>query len=794
MDTWPVDALLQMTLNSRCSRLTRRALLFALVVTSVPAPAAALAMMAPRSDGALSPALAELAKPSVRSESPARQAATLGVVANGPGSLLREGNRVLVNVRFEQGAIARLPGLRSSGARVLTSSRRYQTVTVAAAPTALQEVAAIPGVASVTPSLAPILYGSASTAGVGGGSCEGGSVISEGVGQLRVDDAREAFGLRGKGLTVGVLSDSFDTAIEGAHESGSVATHALEDVKSNDLPGPSGTCSGQQVPVNVLEDHTSSESTDEGRAMLQIVHDEAPHASLAFATAFGGSEVSFAENIELLAAPVALGGAGAEVIVDDVSYFEEPFFQDGPVAAAINKVTGEGVTYLTAAGNDNLFEGENEISSWEAPEFRDTTCPTSVSVGGSHCMNFSPTVVPDPTFGITVEKGATLIADLQWAEPWQGVKADLDAYLLNEAGKVLAVSDADNIDKQKPVEVLGWENKSAEKQKVQLVINRCVGSCNSTATSTAKPRLKFELLENGRGVESTEYPKSEGEVIVGPTIYGHAGASSAITVGAVPYNNSAKPEKYSSRGPVTHYFEPVDGTSAAAELTLPEEITKPNVVATDCGATTFFAGLQAGVWRFCGTSAAAPHAAGVAALLLQADPTATDEEIQAKLEESATGLPGFSEDAVGAGLVDADHALEDLGAAPTEEDGPSTVVPALEEEGEKSKETGTVTTPIPTPTPPATPATTPTTTFRWHPPRLVRTRERTARVVFRFASNQSPATFLCAVDGAAFRVCGTRMARRFAIGSHLVQVTARNAAGLIDATPAVFGFWVKRVG
>ena len=144
-------------------------------------------------------------------------------------------------------------------------------------------------------------------------------------------------------------------------------------------------------------------------------------------------------------------------------------------------------------------------------------------------MNFSPTSGSDGTFGITVEKGATLIADLQWAEPWQGVTADLDAYLLNEAGKVLAVSNVDNITKQKPVEVLGWENKSTKKQEVQLVVNRCIGTCNPTATSTAKPRLKFALLENGSGVESTEYPKSEGEDIVGPTVYGHAGASSAIS-------------------------------------------------------------------------------------------------------------------------------------------------------------------------------------------------------------------------------------------------------------------------
>jgi subtilisin family serine protease len=756
------------------------------------APGPALAMVGPKSDGPLSPGLAELAKPSVRSKSNTKQAAILGVVGSGPGSLLREGNRVFVNIRFESGAIARLNALKAAGAQVVSASRRYQTVTVAATPAALREVAGVPGVASVTESLAPIVYGSAMTSVTSEGSCEGGSVISEGVSQLHGGEAREHFGLRGRGVTVGVLSDSFNTATQEADGPGPIATHAHQDIKSNDLPGLAGTCSGQQAPVNVLEDDApieEGETADEGRAMLQIVHDVAPHASLAFATAFKfNSEQLFAQNIERLARPVAEGGAGAKVIADDVAYFEEPFFQDGPVADAINKVTGEGVTYLTAAGNDNLFEGKNEIASWEAPEYRDAgACPSAVQTflkaPETHCMDFNPGAPIDDTFGITVEAHATLTVDLQWAEPWNGVGADLDAFLLS-GGKVVSTAVKDNITTQRPVEVLQWENTASESREVQLAINRCFATCNPEASSTAKPRLKFALLENGRGVTKTEYPKSKEGDVVGPTIFGHAGAKSAITVGAVPYDNSSEPEEYSSRGPVTHYFAPVEGTTAAAALGSPETIAKPNVVATDCGATTFFAQLSGPTWRFCGTSAAAPHAAGVAALMLQGDPTATPEQIRTGLTESATKLPGFPENAVGSGLIEAVGALEDIGATATKEDGPSTVVPPLETESEPT--TGITTTPTSTPPP--------TTSFKKHPPKVVRTRRRTVRVVFRFGSDQTAVTFLCKVDHGRFHPCGARLSRWFPLGGHTVRVKAQDAAGNVDSTPAVFRFRVKRVG
>src|SRR6476620_985157 len=564
-------------------------------------PAAACAqLVGSKGGGPLSPGLEVLARPAVAAEPLAAQARDLGLPARGPGSLLRDGGRVIVALRLSRATGPALPDLRAAGADVLGADPQTRTATLSVPPSRLPDLAAVPGVRAVWQLRGPVVR-------TPEGQCEGGAAISEGLAQLQVDDARAAFELRGTGQTVGVLSDSYDLA-------GGAATGALDDVLSGDLPGRAGTCSDQQLPVDVFAEGPA-EGEDEGRAMLQIVHDLAPHAGLAFATAFE-SEKSFAENIEWLARPVAEGGAGAGVIVDDVAWFEEPFFQDGPIAVAVENVVADGVSYLSAAGNDNLFDGGDEIASWEAPAFRDSGgCPETIEkqpgFKGTHCMDFDPGLGTDRTFGITVEAGELLTVDLQWAEPWFGVGSDLDAFLLSEAGKLLAGSFEENANAsgtQRPVEILQWENTSSVAKTVRLSVNRFSGG---------RPRLKFILLQNGGGVTATEYEQSSGGDVVGPAIYGHAGAADAIAVAAAPFSNSAKIDRYSSRGPVTHYFGPVDGSTPAAALGSPEVLAKPDLAATDCGATTFFASLSAGTWRFCGTSAAAPHAAAVAALVRQ---------------------------------------------------------------------------------------------------------------------------------------------------------------------------------
>jgi subtilisin family serine protease len=767
-------------------------LLMTIVLVALPGSAAAS-----RATGKLSPRLALLASPSLRTAAPGRQAKALSLATEGPASLVRRGHRILIYVRFERGALAAREGLNAAGAQVLDASGRYQTVTAAVMPSQLHAVAHLQGVAGVTPVLAPMAAAA---------TCPSGAIVSEGDTQLNAHAAREANGVDGSGITVGILSDSFNQATEAADGSGEeIATKAPDDVKSADLPGVGNEC-GNTSPVLVLKKEANSESppSDEGRAMAQIVHDLAPASRIDFASAFNG-ELAFAKSIKELAT------AGARVIADDVFYLEEPFFQDGPVAVAVNEVVEAGATYFSAAGNDNLLDGgKHDIASWETPAYRDSgSCPPAVEAragaNGFHCLDFDPDPKKaDRTFGIKVEPESELTIDLQWDEPWNGVATDLDAYLLNASGFLVQESREANVETtQMPVEVLGWTNESSASKTVQLVVNRALGE--------AEPRVKLAMLENGGGVEATEYPRSSGEDVVGPTIFGHSGSANAISVAALPFNAGSQsepaPEPYSSRGPVIHDFGPVEETTPAAPLDPGEIISKPDLIATDCGKTTFFALFFSGFWRFCGTSAAAPHAAAVAALMLDAEPAAGPEAIRSALEGSAAPVGSFGPCAVGAGLVEAVGAVEEV-LAHTGESGTACEPPTSEVEPDEAAAPGDWGSEVPPPTPvPPTPTAltppvveeeakhvpNPRTFFVQRPSKIIRTHHQQAKAVFRFGSNESDASFVCRVDGSFFRPCPARMARRFTLGWHVVKVAARDAAGKGDRTPASYSFKVRRV-
>jgi Ca2+-binding RTX toxin-like protein len=457
-----------------------------------------------------------------------------------------------------------------------------------------------------------------------------GATTSQADVSMRADIARTNFGVNGSGITVGVLSDSYNNL-----------GGAASDVNSRDLPGI-GNPNNSNV-VQVLSD-LGSGGSDEGRAMVQLVHDVAPGASLSFHTAFLG-QADFAQGI------IDLANAGADVIVDDVIYFAEPMFQDGIIAQAVDQVVARGIPYFSSAGNNGRRSYEAGFQA------------TGQSFDGGELHDFDPGAAVDTGQSVTIGAGGQLLLSFQWSNPFRsvsggtGAQTDMDIYLVDNAGNILAAAASNNIGND-PVEILNWVNNSGSAVQANLVITRFAG--------TAPAKLKYVSFSSRLTLNEFNTNSS--------TVYGHAGAAGAAAVGAAYYRetpafgvNPPRIESFSSAGPTEILFT----TTGAATS---QRRNRPNIVAPDGTNTTFFGqdSDSDGFPNFFGTSAAAPHAAAVAALMLSAAQTSSPNAIYQALQNTAidmddpaTSGPDTGYDfGTGFGLIQADAALQALIGTP----------------------------------------------------------------------------------------------------------------------------------
>ncbi|TMC47140.1 MAG: hypothetical protein E6J26_11625 [Chloroflexi bacterium] len=164
------------------------------------------------------------------------------------------------------------------------------------------------------------------------------------------------------------------------------------------------------------------------------------------------------------------------------------------------------------------------------------------------------------------------------------------------------------------------------------------------------------MPQNTRLLTAVEHNTSSGGDTIGPTIAGHSASLYDLSVAAAPYFSLTTPETFSSRGPARHYFGPVVNTIPAPAIAT-QFIQQPDFTATDGGCTTFFGGFSGGCYRFFGTSAAAPHAAAVGALIKemanrQGKPL-NQGLMRFVLQTKARAMAGGNLNSVGAGLIDA---------------------------------------------------------------------------------------------------------------------------------------------
>jgi subtilisin family serine protease len=456
-----------------------------------------------------------------------------------------------------------------------------------------------------------------------------GSVTSEGDRAMFADIARSKYKVNGSGLLIGVLSDSYN-CLGGASN----------DTLSRDLPDETNS-------IVVLADLSPEDciyGLDEGRAMMQLIHDVAPGARLAFRTAFRG-DADFAAGILELAA------AGCDIIVDDIIYFAEPMFQDGIIAQAVNQVVSQGVPYFTAAGNAAR-------DAWVAPSGF-----IPILVDGLEFHQFGLDINGSPIISMRIGIQGYSIFIFQWDEPYASVSgapgslSDLDIYfVLNN--EIVARSEDLNIGRD-PFEGFGFspsDYSTDDTVTVDFFIIKRGGPPPSYIKLLAFSYSPiFEFATNSA------------------TSYGHMNAAQAAGVGAARYTKTTafgvsppEIESFSSAGG-TPILLATDGT----RLSSPEIRNQPRFTGPDGGATTFFYQNDGGVFRFYGTSASAPHVAAVAALMLEykgGPRSLSPAEIYNTLAMTAIDMDdpftaGFDvgfDFGTGAGLVNASAALHEL--------------------------------------------------------------------------------------------------------------------------------------
>jgi subtilisin family serine protease len=513
---------------------------------------------------------------------------------------------------------AKVPALRASGgyvavsaygddlaslraqlvAKGLVGASMHPTAVTGRAPVAsLGDMAATSGLKFLRPTLAMAWAG---------------SVTSQGDRSLRSDVARRESGANGRGIRIGVLSDSFDCA-PGAFEEGAPFTRAAQDIANGDLP--------RNVRVlKDLADAPSDDCSDEGRAMMQLIHDVAPGSPLAFYTAFESQE-DFAAGIRALAA------TGSQVIVDDIIYFAEPMFEDGIIAQAVDDVYRDGVAYFSSAGNDAR-------QSYESRYRRSGEIGIS---GPRH--DFASGDEVDGLQRATASAGSVTLLSFQWDQPSlsangrRGAPSDVDVWFYDMNGDPIEICTDDP--EQVVCQIPGFDaNIGGDAVETPIMVN--LGDTDFEVQigielfeGPAPNYIKYVWFDLDAGMFTVdEFDTASG------TVYGHANAAGAEAVGAAAWyqteewGSPLRPQcfpaclnSFSSAGGVPVFF----GRNGR-RLAAPEVRIKPGVTGPDGGNTSFFLfdlGFEVpgttepdGFPNFFGTSASAPHVAAVAALML----------------------------------------------------------------------------------------------------------------------------------------------------------------------------------
>ena len=333
-----------------------------------------------------------------------------------------------------------------------------------------------------------------------------------------------------------------------------------------------------------------------GLACSEIVHDIAPDATLYL--------VKVSTNLDLSEAVSYVMAQGVDIISTSLGWYNvTPGDGTGEFADLVQTARNAGIFWTTAASNDREAHWGGlyaDSDGDDVHEFngKEINC---FGPGDGSCYNVNP--------------GYQFAVYVRWND-WTNVNQDYDLYMVRWDGatwQTIAYSEnvQDGSPGQRPTEfAVGTTSGAAA--PYGFVITRY----DSTQT------VNFEVF----------VPKflRPDEILHARSLGNLADAPAAMTVAALDVTSPYPQESYSSEGPT-------NGPGGAAT----GGFTKPDISGFANVATESYPGST-----FNGTSAATPHVAGAAALVLNANPGYTPAQLQSFLEGQAVDVGSAGMDTV----------------------------------------------------------------------------------------------------------------------------------------------------
>jgi hypothetical protein len=509
-----------------------------------------------------------------------------------------------------------------------------------------------------------------------------GKVVSQGDAAMNADLARAASGLDGTGVTVGVMSDSYGcnppAFVPGAPTSTAAQDAATQDVAPN---------------VQVLEDLCPN--ADEGRAMAQLVHDVAPGAAEKFHTAFNG-QLDFAQGIldlrragsnvivdDVIYFAENMFSDGIVAQAADLAVQRgASYFSSAGNDARHSYESAYRETLVPTPGSGNL-NGNGQPFVLRAHDFQEGTGTDTLQKihvtqsGGQAVILFS--FQWDQPF-----RSSTTIAHLLDPNgclpncgPPVGATGDMDMLIYDDNGTLVPLCPP-GVARGITCQLAGTRNIGRDAVDIGLLVVTGPKSKSGDffirfvrAGGAAPHHVKYVYFEFAGSMQIVTHDTKSGSA------YGHTNAAHVGSVGASSWyltprfdsyfsalvqdtpgacNPGACLNDFSSAGGVPIYLD-----KYGVPLATPDVRQTPLVTGPDGGNTTFFFadssfddddndGCNSPTSRFItpcldnpadelpnffGTSASAPHVAGVAALLLQKKSTLTAQDIYGVLSSTA---------------------------------------------------------------------------------------------------------------------------------------------------------------